>query len=169
MEVKTIQTKVKIFADGTWIKQGVGTRAILKVHGRSSASVGFRLGNTLATSIVEAELVAILLATQLILRLRYIEDATILSDSQLAIVCVEGVSHGAPKKLVSAVRNAMGRIGSRGLLGNTQAEQEAKLAARGEKYPHDFIPSFLQTYDFQITRATCKEIIRQSNHNCAEW
>ncbi|KAG9120597.1 hypothetical protein FRC07_003847, partial [Ceratobasidium sp. 392] len=113
MEVKTGQSRVKVYADGSRNKEGVGAAAVIKVHGRMAASSGLRLGDSQVCSILEAEIAAILLATQLILRLRYIEDATIYTDSQLAIACVEGVAYGAPRRLVAGVRKAMDRIKER--------------------------------------------------------
>ncbi|QRV96979.1 RNA-directed DNA polymerase from transposon BS [Ceratobasidium sp. AG-Ba] len=181
--IRTEHARTKVFADGARNKNGVGAGAILRVNERTSAWTGFRLGDRNQATILEAELIAIWLAYHLVHRLRYIEEAVIYSDSQLAIACIEGVASGAPKKLVSAIRSIRRAIEERRdctrinlewcpahskVLGNVLADQEAKAAVKGEAYKHDLIPRALSQYKRRMTRAIAKNALKEDNRIFAE-
>ncbi|QRV93520.1 RNA-directed DNA polymerase from transposon BS [Ceratobasidium sp. AG-Ba] len=142
------------------------------------AWTGARLGDRDDATVLEAELAGIWLALHALNRLRYIEEAVIYSDSQLAIACIEGFSVGAPKSLLTPIRKLLSRVKNRPdctrlslkwcpahkeILGNALADKEAKLAAKGERYPHDLVPQGLENYRRCITRHLAKELTKQCN------
>ncbi|QRV96299.1 Reverse transcriptase from transposon X-element protein [Ceratobasidium sp. AG-Ba] len=169
-------------ADRARSNAGVGAGAVLRIEERMRAWSGVRLGDRDDATILEAELAGTWLALHLLHRLRYIEEAVIYSDSQLAIACIEGLSSGAPRSLLSPIRSLLSKIRNRtdcirlslkwcpahkDVLGNVLADKEAKLAAKGEQYPHDLVPSGLVNYRRRITAHLAKEWTKQANRNFA--
>jgi hypothetical protein len=118
------------------------------------------------------------LALYAIHRLRYIEEATVYSDSQLAISCIEGLATGGPKNLLKPIRRLIANIkdrsdctglslkwcpSHRGNVGSILADKEARLAAKGEQYAHDLIPPGLAQYRRIITRHLVKARTKEEN------
>ncbi|QRV76909.1 RNA-directed DNA polymerase from transposon X-element [Ceratobasidium sp. AG-Ba] len=176
--IRTEHARTKVYADGARNKHGTGAGAVLRVHERTSAWTGFRLGDRDQATILEAELVGIWLAFHLVHRLRYVEEAVVYSDSQLAIACVEGVASGAPKNLVSSIRALRKTIEERrdcirinlewcpahdNILGNVLADQEARGAAKGDQYKHDLIPRGLHRYKRRMTQSIAKIALKEDN------
>ncbi|QRV86981.1 Reverse transcriptase from transposon X-element protein [Ceratobasidium sp. AG-Ba] len=181
-EIRVDHARTKVYADGAGNSAGVGAGAVLQIHGRMRAWTGARLGGRDEASILEAELAGIWLALHLLHRLRYIEDAVLYSDSQLAIACIEGHTSGAPKSLVNPIRRLLAKIRDRSdctslsvkwcpahkdILGNVLADKEAKLAAKGEKYAHDLVPLGLANYRRRITKHLAKEWTKLANREYA--
>jgi ribonuclease HI len=152
---------IRVYADGSRGQEGVASAAVLYEGGRQKSAIGHRLGDHGDRSILEAELAAILLALQLILLAPVVDDATIYTDSQLALRSIDGQSVGAPRALVVATRRALNKArnhvggteialrwcpGHAGSGGNEMADEEAKAAARGRQYPQNRIPIFLREY-----------------------
>ncbi|QRV81763.1 Reverse transcriptase from transposon X-element protein [Ceratobasidium sp. AG-Ba] len=177
-EARVEHARTKVYADGAKNKTGVGAGAVLQIYDRMRAWTGARLGKRDDATILEAELAGIWLALHVLQRLRYIEEAVIYSDSQLAIACIEGHSSGAPKSLLAPIRKLFAKVRSRPdctrlnlkwcpahkeILGNTLADKEAKLAAKGEQYPHDLVPLGLVNYRRCITKHLAKECTKQDN------
>ncbi|KAG8716468.1 hypothetical protein FRC08_009475 [Ceratobasidium sp. 394] len=161
MAYETDHSRVMVFADGARNSHGVGAGAVLTIHGRVKAQAGVLLGDRDRCTILEAELAAILIATEVIWRLRVTEAATIYSDSQLAFACIQGAAHAAPRSLLKAIEKGLKRIRARedctrlstkwcpahrGVRGNQLVDREAKLASKGEEYPRDLIPAILVNY-----------------------
>ncbi|QRV93447.1 RNA-directed DNA polymerase from transposon X-element [Ceratobasidium sp. AG-Ba] len=177
-EHRVEQARTKVYADGARNKAGVGAGAVLQIHDRMRAWTGARLGDRDDATVLEAELAGIWLALHALNRLRYIEEAVIYSDSQLAIACIEGSAVGAPKSLLTPIRKLLSRVKNRPdctrlnlkwcpahkeILGNVLADKETKLAAKGERYPHDLVPQGLENYRRCITRHLAKELTKQCN------
>ncbi|QRV80016.1 Reverse transcriptase from transposon X-element protein [Ceratobasidium sp. AG-Ba] len=144
------------------------------------AWTGARLGNRDEATILEAELAGIWLAAHLLRRLKYIEDAATYSDSQLAITCIEGLTTGAPKSMLMPIRNLLSKIRNRtdctslslkwcpahkDVTGNILVDKEANLAAKGELYTHDLVPSGLANFRRHITAHIAKEWTKQGNRH----
>jgi ribonuclease HI len=141
--------------------EGVASAAVLYEGGRQKAAIGHRLGDHGDRSTLEAELAAILLALKLILLAPVVDEATIYSDSQLALRSLDRQPGGTPRALVMAMRRALSKAsnhvggteivirwcpGHSGSEGNEAVDEEAKPAARGRRYPQDLIPDLLQKY-----------------------
>jgi ribonuclease HI len=60
--------------------------------------------------VLDAELTGILLAVHLITATEVVDDATIFSDSQVAIACIRGQAQGATQALLNMVRQALRRV-----------------------------------------------------------
>ncbi|KAG8682907.1 hypothetical protein FRC09_016444, partial [Ceratobasidium sp. 395] len=176
------QTSIQVFADGSRSDLGVGGAAVLRIDGVKRACSGAKLGIKEQCSSLEAELAGILCATRILTRLTKLSMATIYSDSQIAVACVKGEASGAPKALLDAIRSDIEEIedredcilfsllwcpGHRDVAGSTEADLEAKAAARGKHYRSDLVPEFLAEYKPIITRHTAKVILKETNRDFA--
>lgn len=165
----------KVFADGSVSEEGLGSAAIYYVEGVRRFAVGWKHPNEGTRTVLETELVAILIAIHLVARAAPIDDVVIYSDSQLAIRSLHGQATGAPRSLLVATQRALRRVrrSLRGVCirvdwcpahsrvtGNSEADDEAKAAARGRVYPPELLPPFLKDYyplvDPQKLRQDCR-------------
>ncbi|QRW06107.1 Reverse transcriptase from transposon X-element protein [Ceratobasidium sp. AG-Ba] len=182
LEAERDHARIKIYVDGARNKHGVSGAAVLRVHDLTKLRVGARLGDREHYSILEGELAGILCAVKILDRLLYIGEATIYSDSQLAISCVEGFAHGAPRDLIKAINDGLEKIKSRrdgketrlrwcpahrGNVGNALADHEARVAAKGEQYPHEFVHEYLRHYKRQISASVAKGLLKEANREFA--
>jgi ribonuclease HI len=174
---------VQAYTDGTSSKDGVGAAAVLRIHGKTQTVAGKRLGEKGAHSILDAEIAAILIAAHLILSIPLVDDATIFSDSQTAIRCVQGKAIGATLALVKAARRAIKRArdkaggtevklqwcpGHSDIRGNELADAEAKAAARGKSYPAELVPGTLAKYRPPTNANTLKRQLKEANLTSAK-
>jgi ribonuclease HI len=140
------------------------------------------LGNIGAHSVLDAELAAILLAAHLILSVPNVDDATIFTDSQTAIMCLEGRTMGASQTLLKATKRMLKRArekaggtevrlqwcpGHSDIRGNDLADSEAKAAAQGKTYPEELIPSSLVHYRPPRNPTTLKRTLKEENRQLA--
>lgn len=151
----------KIFADGSASDEGLGSAAVYFVDGVRRVAAGWKHPNEGTRTVLETELVAILIAIHLVSGAAPVDDIVIYSDSQLAIRSLHGQSTGAPRSLLVATQRALRRArrclqgvsvrlewspAHAGVRGNSEADDEAKAAARGRSYPLELLPSFLLDY-----------------------
>ncbi|QRV87079.1 Reverse transcriptase from transposon X-element protein [Ceratobasidium sp. AG-Ba] len=178
MDVQQNHDRIKVFSDGSRNADGAGSGGIVRVFDETTAWSGVRLGDRYQVTVLETELAGILLALHVINRLRTIDEATIYCNSQLAIACVEGVAHGAPKALLKPILLIMRTIRARtdclrldlkwcpahcGVRGNFLAEQEAIAATRGKTYRPDLVPRALANYKPSIGRHLVKLLTKEDS------
>ncbi|KAJ1309406.1 hypothetical protein OPQ81_006183 [Rhizoctonia solani] len=171
-------------ADGTVGRAGAAAAAVLFETGSWELRTGFRLGKADSHSVVDVEVVGILLAAYLVSKVQadtIIEDIMIYSDSQAAILCVKGDTEDALQELLEATTNTVQRVmkgsggtpvhikwcpGHSGVRGNEMANR----AAREAGYPHsrDLIPQFLGDYHLPTNPTTRKHATKTKNRKLAE-
>jgi hypothetical protein len=110
------------------------------------------------------------------------EDVVIYSDSQLAIKCVHGHRTKAPnliataaRRLFKKVKKELGGVSIRvdwclahaRILGNEEADREAREAAEGKMYPRQMLPDFLKSYHPLLDPAKERESQRVHNKDLA--
>jgi hypothetical protein len=79
----------------------------MQVFGQPPKTIGIRLGNQGDHSALDAELASILMAVHLVLTSDLVDKATTFSDSQVAIVCINGKAQGATQALLKAAKRAL--------------------------------------------------------------
>jgi len=124
------------------------------------------------------EIVGIILATYLILKMPLVDDATIFSDSQQAILSLEGKSLGACQALVKIatrlLRQARNRAGGTevqiqwcpghsGIAGNIMADREAKAAVLGKMFPVSLTPPSLRNFRSPVNPKSLKKACKEAN------
>jgi ribonuclease HI len=105
---------------------------------------------------LDAELASILMVVHLVLTSDLVDEATTFSDSQAAIVCINGKAQGATQALLKAAKRALKQacnqangmevrlqwcLGHAGIMGNETADTEASAIMQGKT----FHPSLLLT------------------------
>jgi ribonuclease HI len=183
MDAHTDGAHVQVFADGSAREEGVATAAVLTVNGRRKMLSGVRLGDKGEVSTLDAELVGLLLATHLILSIPRVDNATLFTDSQLAIRSLDGEELGATASLVRAVVRAMKRVQSRDrgteaiiqwcpghkdVPGHEMADREAKLVAKGKTFDPSLIPTLLVDYKPPLNVNTLREKVKEKNRELAK-
>ncbi|KDN43802.1 hypothetical protein RSAG8_05795, partial [Rhizoctonia solani AG-8 WAC10335] len=147
---------------------------------------GLRLGEPDSLSSLDAELAGILLAAHLIITVQedtIVDDATIYTDSQAAISCVNGQSEGASHELLRATRRAVRKAergsggtdirlrwcpGHAGVPGNEAADEEAARTASGHTHPPHLIPWYLAKYRPATNPSTRRQAMKADNRKLAE-
>ncbi|KAJ1299356.1 hypothetical protein OPQ81_011876 [Rhizoctonia solani] len=142
-----------VFADVAVGQAGVAAAAVLWTDEGRELRTGIRLGEAGTLSSLDAELAGILLAAHLITVFQgdtITEDATIYTDSQAAISCINNQMVGASRELLRATRRAikLARKGSggttiqlrwcpghEGIPGNEAVDEEAARVASGHTHP----------------------------------
>ncbi|CCO32625.1 hypothetical protein BN14_06688 [Rhizoctonia solani AG-1 IB] len=136
--------------------------------------------------ILDAEVAAILLAVHLISVIQedtVVDNASIYSDSQAAIACINSCAEGASHELLRATQRAIqvvkkrsGRTainlkccpGHLGVPGNKEANAEASRAASGHYYPPQPVPQFLSNFRPATNPTTRKQVIKIENTSPAK-
>ncbi|EUC56543.1 reverse transcriptase from transposon X-element protein, putative, partial [Rhizoctonia solani AG-3 Rhs1AP] len=111
-----------------------------------------------------------------------IYDATIFTDSQAAILCIDGHSEGASRGLLRATISAIKKArkgsggteirlkwcpGHAGVPGNETADEEAARVASGFPHLPHLVPQFLHDYCPATNPTTHKRILQDANRNLA--
>ncbi|KEP49806.1 putative reverse transcriptase from transposon X-element protein, partial [Rhizoctonia solani 123E] len=146
---------------------------------------GWRLGEAQSHSVLDAEIVGVLLAAHLVLKIQedtIVDDVTIYSDSQAAISCINGHTEGASRELLTETRKAIRKAkqgsggtplrlkwcpGHAGIPGNEKADEEAARVASGYAYPPHLTPQFLATYHPATNPTTRKLATKAANRKLA--
>ena len=152
---------VRVYLDGSGIEGMAGAAAVLFRDGQEIRSLWYQLGPLMHHTMYEAEVVGVLLATELIRKEHAVCTATIQLDSQAVVQVLGSRSVKPAQSLLNSEheachewltdrrhRNRQLTIGwvSRhdGVEGNERADNEAKTAACEGSSPEDEPPEALQ-------------------------
>jgi ribonuclease HI len=160
-EAEHDDTLNKVYTDGSVAQGKAGAAALLYKGMVCRLRAGWSGSHGDPSTPLEAEVTALLIGLHLVYQHSPTEDVVIYSDSQLAIWCLHGQRTKAPTSLTKAARRMFRKL-SRELqgirisirwcpahariLGNEEADREAKAAAEGRAYPRHLVPVFLRDY-----------------------
>ncbi|OBZ68012.1 hypothetical protein A0H81_12025 [Grifola frondosa] len=151
---------IRVYSDGSDVDGGVGAAAVLFKPGNPGYKVlRFHLGSSDDHSVYEAEVVGLLLGTELLKTERSLEGASIAADNKSSIQATKLRRPAPAHYLLDSLHKhlrALGRKhheakvtirwvpGHMDLEGNETADLEAKRAARGDSSPIEDLPDILR-------------------------
>ncbi|KAJ1299394.1 hypothetical protein OPQ81_011131 [Rhizoctonia solani] len=175
-----------VFSDASVSRAGVAVAAVLWSDGGRELRAGIKLDEHNHISSLDAEVAGVLLAVHLVSLVQddtVVDDATIYSDSQAAILCINHHAEGASRDLLRATRKALRKArkgsggttiqlkwcpGHMGVPGNEEADAEAHRVASGHVHPQHLIPQYLVNFRPATNPTTRKQIMKTDNKSLAE-
>ena len=147
--------KVQVFCDGSGLKGGIGAAAVVMTP-PEGPHLQYLLGKDTAHTVLESELVGILLVLQLLPRYPSARMALIALDNQAAIVALTNRPSQPGQYLVNTIHDQLLRrsqpcmrvhvewtLGHTKVRGNERADTLARAAAEGAHSPLNDLPRIL--------------------------
>ncbi|KAJ1309346.1 hypothetical protein OPQ81_006125 [Rhizoctonia solani] len=175
-----------VFSDASVSRAGVVVAAVLWSDGGRELWAGIKLDEHNHISSLDAEVVGVLLAMHLVSLVQddtVVDDATIYSDLQAAILCINHHVEGASCNLLRATckdlrkaRKGSGGTtiwlkwcpGHMGVPGNEEVDTKAHRVALGHVHPQHLIPQYLVNFHPATNPTTCKQIMKTDNKSLVE-
>jgi ribonuclease HI len=150
---------IKVYTDGSGMDGKIGAAAVLHRNGRRKAHIRYRLGTQTQHTVYEGEAVGALLGIKLISKEWGVRSATLCIDNQAVIKATQLTKPSAGHYIIDALHEDIDALrkkhlgihlritwtlGHEGIVGNKQADEEAKKAITENSSNRTELPRLLK-------------------------